>query len=125
MEAAVQPLLLDFIAHFARTTPEKLAVYDLAADQRLTYGQLDDAVDRAAHVLRTSLGEPQGKRVVILSRNSAQMLILHFAQAHCQRRLAKFKIPKHFQIVQSLPRTAAGKVQKHLLRETLQSGPPH
>jgi fatty-acyl-CoA synthase len=96
-EAVVQPLLLDFIAHFARTTPEKLAVYDLAADQRLTYAQLDDAVDRAAHVLRTSLGDPQGKRVVILSRNSAQMLILHFA---CVRTGAIF-VPLNWRLTRS------------------------
>jgi fatty-acyl-CoA synthase len=75
----VQPLLLDFVAHFARTAPHKLAVHDLTADTRLTYAQLDDAIDRAASVLRAALGEPQGKRVAVLSRNSAQMLVLHFA----------------------------------------------
>lgn len=75
----MQPLLLDFIAHFARTTPRKLAVHDLTADKPLTYAQLDDAVDRAASVLRAALGTPEGKRVVVLSRNSAQMLVLHFA----------------------------------------------
>ena len=75
----MQPLLLDFVAHFARTTPHKLAVHDLTADTRLTYAQLDDAIDRAASVLRTALGEPEGKRVAVLSRNSAQMLVLHFA----------------------------------------------
>ena len=75
----MQPLLLDFVAHFARTTPHKLAVHDLTADTRLDYAQLDDAIDRAASVLRAALGEPQGQRVVVLSRNSAQMLVLHFA----------------------------------------------
>jgi len=72
-------LLLDFVAHFARTTPTKLAVHDLTADTRLTYAQLDDAIDRGASVLRALLGDPKGKRVVVLSRNSAQMLVLHFA----------------------------------------------
>ena len=75
----MQPLLLDFVAHFARTTPHKIAVHDLTADVRFTYTQLDDAIDRAASVLRASLGEPKGQRVVVLSRNSAQMLVLHFA----------------------------------------------
>ena len=73
------PLLLDFVAHFARTTPRKLAVHDLTADSRHSYAQLDDAIDRAASVLHTLLGEPRGKRVAVLSRNSAQMLVLHFA----------------------------------------------
>ena len=75
----MQPLLLDFVAHFARTTPTKLAIHDLTADSRLSYSQLDDAIDRAASVLRTALGAPHGKRVVVLSRNSAHMLVLHFA----------------------------------------------
>jgi fatty-acyl-CoA synthase len=76
----VQPLLLDFVAHFARTTPTKLAVHDLTADTRFTYAQFDDAIDRAASVLRTALGgTPTGKRIAVLSRNSAHMLALHFA----------------------------------------------
>ncbi|MEJ1965308.1 MAG: AMP-binding protein [Gammaproteobacteria bacterium] len=75
----MQPLFLDFVAHFARTTPDKLAVHDLTADLRFSYSQFDDAIDRAASVLRAALGEPRGKRVVVLSRNSAQMLALHFA----------------------------------------------
>jgi fatty-acyl-CoA synthase len=72
-------LLLDFIAHFARTTPNKLAVHDLTVGEHFTYAQLDDAVDRAASVLHGRLGAPAGKRVAALSRNSAELLILHFA----------------------------------------------
>jgi fatty-acyl-CoA synthase len=74
-----QPLLLDFIAHFARTTPHGLAVHDFTSGRRFTYAELDDCVDRAAHVLRQRLGKPQGERVAVLSRNSAEMLALHFA----------------------------------------------
>jgi fatty-acyl-CoA synthase len=37
--------------------------------------------------------------------------------AHCQSRLARFKVPKRFEIVEVLPRTPSGKVQKHLLRD--------
>jgi fatty-acyl-CoA synthase len=73
-----QPLLLDFVAHFARTTPQKVAVRDLGSAQILTYAALDDAIDRAAHVLR-ELAVPTAARVVVLSRNSAEMLVLHFA----------------------------------------------
>lgn len=35
---------------------------------------------------------------------------------HCAKRLAKFKVPKTAVITVSLPRTASGKVQKHLLK---------
>ena len=74
-----QPLLLDFVAHFARTTPAKLAVNDFTSGRQWTYAQFDDAVDRAAHVLRTRIGNTKGARVAVLSRNSAEMVMLHFA----------------------------------------------
>ena len=37
--------------------------------------------------------------------------------AHCESRLARFKVPKSAVITDVIPRTASGKVQKHLLRE--------
>lgn len=37
--------------------------------------------------------------------------------SHCQERLAKFKIPKTAIVTDSIPRTASGKVQKHLLKD--------
>jgi fatty-acyl-CoA synthase len=36
--------------------------------------------------------------------------------AHCAARLAKFKVPQTAVITDAIPRTASGKVQKHLLR---------
>jgi len=39
--------------------------------------------------------------------------------AHCRARIAAFKVPKSAVIVDSLPRTASGKVQKHLLRNQI------
>lgn len=36
--------------------------------------------------------------------------------AHCQQRLAKYKLPKSVMFVEALPRTASGKIQKHVLR---------
>jgi len=35
--------------------------------------------------------------------------------AHCRERLARFKVPVRVVITQAIPRTASGKVQKHLL----------
>lgn len=37
--------------------------------------------------------------------------------AHCKEHLAGFKVPKQFRFVDSLPKTATGKITKHLLRE--------
>ncbi|PTW63546.1 fatty-acyl-CoA synthase [Breoghania corrubedonensis] len=36
----------------------------------------------------------------------------------CRDRLAAYKVPKSFRILEEMPRTAAGKVQKHVLRST-------
>lgn len=36
--------------------------------------------------------------------------------AHCSARLAKFKVPKTAVVGEAIPRTASGKVQKHLLK---------
>jgi acyl-CoA synthetase (AMP-forming)/AMP-acid ligase II len=36
---------------------------------------------------------------------------------HCHERLPGYKVPKRFEIVESLPKTTSGKVQKHVLRE--------
>ncbi|MER7915784.1 MULTISPECIES: AMP-binding protein [unclassified Streptomyces] len=38
-------------------------------------------------------------------------------------RLAKYKIPRELVVVPSLPRTPSGKVQKHILREQVRTGP--
>jgi fatty-acyl-CoA synthase len=36
--------------------------------------------------------------------------------AHCNARLARFKVPKSVVVTDAIPRTASGKVQKHLLK---------
>ena len=40
-------------------------------------------------------------------------------RAFVRTRLAAYKVPKHVSIVEDFPRTAAGKVQKHLLRRLI------
>jgi len=39
--------------------------------------------------------------------------------AHCRARIAGFKVPKAVLVVEDFPRTATGKIQKHMLRERL------
>jgi fatty-acyl-CoA synthase len=36
--------------------------------------------------------------------------------AHCVGRIARYKVPKEFLLTEVLPRTASGKIQKHILR---------
>jgi fatty-acyl-CoA synthase len=38
-------------------------------------------------------------------------------ESFCRARLAAYKVPKHFEMVADFPRTAAGKIQKHRLRQ--------
>ncbi|MCC7271448.1 MAG: AMP-binding protein, partial [Alphaproteobacteria bacterium] len=35
--------------------------------------------------------------------------------AHCERNLARFKVPRYYGFVETLPRTASNKVAKHLI----------
>jgi len=42
--------------------------------------------------------------------------------AHCGRRLAGYKIPKHFTFVDQVPRSAAGKIQRWRLVPYLEGG---
>lgn len=42
----------------------------------------------------------------------------HDIQSHCASRLASYKRPKHVVFVDAIPRSASGKVQKHILRQT-------
>ncbi len=41
---------------------------------------------------------------------------------HCKRSIANYKVPRHVEIVEELPRTASGKVQKYVLRDRAESG---
>lgn len=43
-------------------------------------------------------------------------------EVHCRARLAGYKVPRHFEIVADFPRTAAGKIQKHLLAPITEAG---
>ncbi|PHQ59028.1 MAG: hypothetical protein COC03_07010, partial [Robiginitomaculum sp.] len=50
----------------------------------------------------------------IMLRSGSELDIAK-TQAFCKQQLASFKIPKHFTVVADFPRTAAGKIRKHLL----------
>ncbi len=41
--------------------------------------------------------------------------------AHCRAALASYKVPRHVRMIEALPRTPSGKVEKHKLRARFQS----
>jgi fatty-acyl-CoA synthase len=73
------PIVLDFLAHNARVWPAKEALVELATGRRWSWADFDRDARRAETVLRTRVGNPQGVRIAMLSRNSAAMLIVQQA----------------------------------------------
>ena len=72
----------DPVAYQAKVRPKKAAVHELATGRVLTYRELDDRVARAASWLAAELGDPSGRRIAMLGRNSVELLVLSLA---CQR----------------------------------------
>jgi fatty-acyl-CoA synthase len=71
----------DPIFTYARSNPDALAVVDLESERRWSYGELDAAVNRLAAWLVDQFGPNSGARVATLSKNCAEMVILHHAGA--------------------------------------------
>ncbi|MBX9896733.1 MAG: AMP-binding protein [Qipengyuania sp.] len=79
--------MLDSVATYAKSMPARLAVVDLASGRRWSYAQLDRAVDRLAAWLAREFGPASGERIAVLSKNSAEMVVL---QLGCVRAGAIF-----------------------------------
>jgi acyl-CoA synthetase (AMP-forming)/AMP-acid ligase II len=45
-------------------------------------------------------------------------------EEHCRERLAAFKVPTSWEVVEELPKTSTGKIDKKPLREKLAAGNP-
>jgi fatty-acyl-CoA synthase len=69
----------DWIAHFGRRTPDKVAVVDLASERRFTYAQFDDRISRLATHLRDRLKIERRDRVAVLALNTTDTLEVQFA----------------------------------------------
>ena len=91
--------------HFhGRATPERPAIRDMKTGERYNYGQADRRVGQLAGLLRDRLGDGTGERVVVISRNSALMLLLHYA---CPRAGAIF-VPLNWRLA---PREIAALIE--------------
>ena len=69
----------DWIAHFGRRTPDKIAAHDLASERRLSYAQFDARISRLATHLRYTFGVTRGERVAVLALNTTDTLEVQFA----------------------------------------------
>jgi fatty-acyl-CoA synthase len=69
----------DWIAHFSRRTPDKVAVVDLFSERRFTYAQFDARISRLAAHLRDRLTIARGDRVAVLALNTTDTLEVQFA----------------------------------------------
>jgi fatty-acyl-CoA synthase len=69
----------DWIAHFGRRTPDKLAVVDLASGRRFSYAQFDARISRLATHLRDQFKIARGDRVAVLAMNTTDTLEVQFA----------------------------------------------
>jgi fatty-acyl-CoA synthase len=71
-------IVIDWVAHHARTTPRKTATIDLASGRRHSYAQMHERVARVAGFLRAA-GIGQGDRVGLVALNSTDILDIIFA----------------------------------------------
>jgi fatty-acyl-CoA synthase len=69
----------DWIAHFGRRTPHKVAAVDLASERRFTYAEFDQRISRLAAHLRDRLKIARGDRVAVLALNTTDTLEVQFA----------------------------------------------
>ena len=69
----------DWIAHFGRRTPDKIAAIDLGSSRRFCYAEFDARISRLAMHLRDELKVARGDRVAVLALNTSDMLEVQFA----------------------------------------------
>src|SRR5436309_8147377 len=69
----------DWIAHFGRRTPDKLAAIDLASGRQLSYAQFDARISHLAAHLRNRLNIKRGDRIAVLALNTTDTLEVQFA----------------------------------------------
>ena len=71
----------DWIAHYASTRADCIAMEDLATGRKFTYSEFDQRVGRVAVGLRERYGIARGDRVAVLAHNSSDLFELQFACA--------------------------------------------
>ena len=75
----LRPYLCDWLANQAETTPDALALFDLATGRQTTYRDMFDRSRRIASVLANQFGVSAGDRVMVVAYNSADLYEILFA----------------------------------------------
>jgi fatty-acyl-CoA synthase len=78
---------VDWVAHHADRSPGSIACVDVHSNRELAYAEFDDRISRISNALRDRFKIPVGGRVLVLSRNDADVFGLQFA---CHRASATF-----------------------------------
>ncbi len=78
---------IDWIAHHADRSPGSIACVDVHSGREFAYAEFDDRISRLSNALRHRFKIPVGGRVLVLSRNDADVFGLQFA---CHRASATF-----------------------------------
>lgn len=106
------------------------AIIDRLKDMFISGGEnvypaeIEQALQHCAGVLEAAVvGVPDERwgevgHAALIARPEAAIDLTAIAAALAQR-LARFKLPKYYTVLPDFPRTAAGKVQKHVLRRLL------
>jgi fatty-acyl-CoA synthase len=72
-------IIVDSIATHACAAPDSLAIGNIETGQRLSYAQVDAAINRVAGWLVGRLGPGSGERIATVARNDPAMIILQLA----------------------------------------------
>lgn len=127
-------LITDYLDQAVASTPDREAIvgYQVTSDTRtaLTYRELNDKVTRmAAGLAAMGIGkgdlvgcpdERLGERVcayVTLDENATGLTLDEVKNYLMKQRLSKSYLPEYLEVIESMPRTASGKIQKFKLRE--------
>ncbi|WP_428409011.1 AMP-binding protein [Hyphococcus sp.] len=71
----------DLVHFHAQATPEKKAIVDLQTSESYDYRHADQRISQIASFLLKATNGKRGERVAMISRNSAFMLLVHYACA--------------------------------------------
>ncbi len=63
----------------AALTPTREALYDVGADRRFTYGELEERANRVGAFLTDELGLKKGDKICFIARNRIEIVDLYFA----------------------------------------------